>query len=140
MKATENNLGYIFREIKAIHHSDKIFGNYIERSKNYWVEYYIENKNRVNELEKQRIFDFDFVKQVYKYAEELHLIDRSFKLIIKSLEFIEVHNYAPELNKAYFKGGHKVNCPNVFNNVQLLDFMRKKFTATELFNMILAWK
>jgi len=140
MKTAENNIQYVLMEIKAIHHSDKIFGNYIERSKKYWVDYYNKNEYRVNELEKQKIFDFDFVKQVYIYAEELHLIDRSVKLINESLEFIEVHNYAPELNKAYFKNGNKVNCPNVFDNVQLLEFMYKKYSAPELFNMILAWK
>lgn len=95
-------------------------------------------ENRLNELERiklNKVLNYDFVAEVYRKSEVLqktklvqNIIDKSFQL--------EIHKYAPELNKLVLRNKNKIS---VANCVEFSHVKKKllKLSLSELQNICL---
>lgn len=95
-------------------------------------------ENRLNELERiklNKVLNFDFVGEVYRKSEVLqktklieNIIDKSFQL--------EIHKFAPELNKLVLRNKNKIS---VANCVEFSHVKKKllKLSLNELQNICL---
>jgi len=74
-------------------------------------------ENRLNELERiklNKVLNYDFVAEVYRKSEVLEKTKLIENIIDKS-KGIEVHKYAPELNKLHLINGNKINVKECFD-------------------------
>lgn len=80
---------------KIVERINKIKGN--KEAKKDSINYYTENKDRLKDLSKVDIDNFDFEAEVKRNQEKY----KELKKVVR----LERHAYAPELNKIWYKDG-----------------------------------
>jgi len=126
-----HKISHIRNEINEIENSS-IF---IIDAKKQCLENY---ENRLNELERiklNKVLNYDFVAEVYRKSEVLEKTKLIENIIDKS-SGIEIHNFAPELNKLVLSNENKINVERCFD---FLNVKKKllKLSLNELQNICL---
>lgn len=80
---------------KIVERINKIKGN--KEAKKDSINYYTESKDRLKNLSKNDIDNFDFEAEVKRNQQKY--------IELKKVEKLERHAYSPELNKLWFKDG-----------------------------------
>ena len=74
---------------------------FIKKAKVQRLQFYKDNLSRVNEMQAEKIQEYSFKVEVINHAYNLRksaLLPKIMKQVIK----LEVHSFAPELNKLHF--------------------------------------
>lgn len=140
MNTKEQKLDYILKEIRATRTDILGFNSYLNKAKKELEQDYIEKQDRLVNFPKEKILAFPFGSQVISRAEKLEQKALAKKLIREKFIGLEVHTYAPELNKAIFKRKNEltkipsINCNYTFaidtysvkNKSELLIYLSNK--------------
>lgn len=93
----ETNIKLIENKIKLVPGTD----NFIKKAKIQRLQYYKDNLIRVNQMQAEKINEYNFKVEIINHAYNLRksaLLPKIMKQVIK----LELHNFAPELNKIHF--------------------------------------
>lgn len=93
----ETNIKLIENKIKLVAGTD----NFIKKAKIQRLKYYKDNLSRVNQMQPEKIQEYSFTVEIINHAYNLRksaLLPKIMKQVIK----LELHNFAPELNKLHF--------------------------------------
>lgn len=102
----ETNIKLIENKINAISGSDK----FIKKAKVQRLQYYKDNLTRVNQMQADKINEYSFKVEIINHAYNLRksaLLPKIMKQVIK----LDIHVYAPELNKLHFTKNRFISVP-----------------------------
>ena len=95
-------------------------------------DFYTENINRLENISIEDLKKHRFDIEVINLAFELEKLDFVTKRVFKKIKGIEVHNYAPELNKIILTNGYNIAAPQITDIEKALLFITKSFSLTQL--------
>ncbi len=98
-------LKYIINELNNIKPSNK----YVSEAVKDRIKYYNETANMLKNVSFEKIQRFSFLSEVLQKAENLEKLN-FVPILLDKVQMLEVHKYAPELNRLHFKSRH-VNVP-----------------------------
>lgn len=127
-------LDYIIKEINKTTN----FNKFTIDAKKYKINYYKNNYNKkeLKRIKLSRIKLHNFQSETLKYSETLEKQSYKDKLL-KCIEKLEIHNFAPELNKLVFINKEYILTSNKFTIKEALNKLIKNSCISTLKNIIL---
>jgi hypothetical protein len=122
--------------IKKSINSANIFDTFGKKAKKQKIEYYSNRINDLNRLSIEQIEKHNFNTEIINFAYELRKLNLVDKKLYKNIVSIEVHKYAPELNKVLFNNNIGIKCNNVTNIEDALTFIVKNLGMEQIENLI----
>jgi len=123
----ETNIKLIQSKINLVPGADK----FIKKAKIQRLQFYKDNLVKVNEMQIDKIIDYNFRTEVINHAYNLRksaFIPKIMKQIIK----LEVHGYAPELNCLHFTKNRIVKVPQKTTIASALTFLINTMNLEQL--------
>lgn len=123
----ETNIKLIEIQIKSISENDK----FVKKAKIQRLKFYKDNLVKVNEMQIDKIQDYNFRNEIINHAynlRKLALLPKIMKQVIK----LEVHFYAAELNKVHFSKNRFVSVPQKKDIETSLTFLINTMTFEKL--------
>ena len=109
-RGAKKNLEFIKRALSAVN----VDGMYKGRQcVNNRVEFYESQIERLHELREVNLINHSFATEVRRYSEQLehdYLVEK----LHDKVTALERHEYAPEMNKLYFRAGVIISVPGKF--------------------------
>ena len=127
-----DKLDYIINEINQTIN----FNKFTIDAKKYKIDYYTKLKNELYKVKLSKIKLHNFQSETLKYSETLEKQSYRDKLL-KCIEKLEIHNFAPELNKLVFINKEYILTSNKFTINEALDKVIKNCCISTLKNIIL---
>lgn len=121
-----NKLKYIINELNSIKPSNK----YVSEAIKERVKYYNDTAHMLENVTEQQILNFCFLSEVLRKAEILEK-QKFYKILIDKAVKLEVHKYAPELNKLHFKR-RQINVPQATTITDAITQIISKNSLTSL--------
>jgi hypothetical protein len=113
-----SNIELIKNKINTITESDK----FIKKAKIQRLQFYKDNLTKVNQMQVDKIVDYNFKNEVINHAYNLRKSSLTPK-ILKQIIKLELHAYAPEINKLHFTKNRIVKIPQITTIENALTFL-----------------
>jgi hypothetical protein len=113
-----SNIQLIKNKINTITESDK----FIKKAKIQRLQFYKYNLTKVNQMQVDKIIDYNFKNEVINHAYNLRKSSLTPK-ILKNITKLEFHSYAPEMNKLHFTKNRIVKIPQITTIENALTFL-----------------
>lgn len=123
----ETKISLISNKINAINATDK----FIKQAKKQRLQFYNDNILRLDQLSTEQINNYNFRSEVINHAYNLRkmaLLPKIMKQVIK----LELHIYAPELNKLHLSKGRFIAVPQKTTIEAALSSIIDKMTFKQL--------
>lgn len=113
-----SNIELIKNKINTITETDK----FIKKAKIQRLQFYKDNLTKVNQMQVDKIVDYNFKNEVINHAYNLRKSSLTQK-ILKQIIKLELHAYAPEINKLHFTKNRIVKIPQITTIENALTFL-----------------
>lgn len=107
-------------------------GTFGKKAKLNRIEFYKDNISKLDNITFEQIEKFNFTAEVANLAYELKKLSYINKHIYKKIKGIEVHTYAPELNKIVFKNNIEIKAPQIKDIESAIKFLCTNFSFEQL--------
>lgn len=114
----ETNIELIKNKINTITETDK----FIKKAKIQRLKFYKDNLTKVNQMQIDKINDYNFKNEIISHAYNLRKLSLTPK-IIKQIIKLEIHSFAPELNKIHFTKNRFTKIPQITTIENALTFL-----------------
>ena len=114
----ETNIELIKNKINTITETDK----FIKKAKIQRLQFYKDNLAKVNQMQIDKIKDYNFKNEIISHAYNLRKLSLTPK-IMKQIIKLEFHSFAPELNKLHFTKNRFIKIPQITNIENALTFL-----------------
>lgn len=121
------NINIIETKIKSIPGTD----NFIKKAKVQRLKFYKDNLSRVEQMNIDKINEYNFKVEIINHAYNLRkvaLLPRLTKQVLK----LEIHTYAPELNKLHFTKNRFVKVPAKIDISSALHYLISTMNMNQL--------
>lgn len=116
----KNNLELVISLISEIKETNKN----IKEAKEKKIQYYKDNFSQLNSYEPEFIKKHDFKGEILNTALTIKKLNYFEKYKYKLIDKLERHEYSPEQNKLYFRGGKNfIQVPNKTNIQDAITFI-----------------
>ena len=122
--------------IKKSINSANVFDTFGKKAKKQKIEYYSNRINDLNSLSIEQIKKHNFNTEIINFAYELKKLNLVDKKLYKNIIGIEVHKYAPELNKVLFNNNIEIKCNNVTNLDSAIKYIVQNLSLEQIENLI----
>lgn len=113
-----SNIELIKNKINTITETDK----FIKKAKIQRLQFYKDNLTKVNQMQVDKIIDYNFKNEVINHAYNLRKSSLTTK-ILKHITKLEFYSYAPEMNKLHFTKNRIVKIPQITTIENALTFL-----------------
>jgi hypothetical protein len=128
MESLSTNLELVINKINSIKSSDKN----IQKAKKQRIEFYKSYENRINSLDIDKINCHNFINEVLDCSQNILKLECFNKSKYKMIDKLEIHRYAPELNKLLFKNGKEIKTPQIDNIENAIAFIIKNQSLEQI--------
>ncbi len=98
------------------------------------IDFYTKNESKLDSIKKETFNNYSFLTEVLQKCELKE--KQSFnKKIFKKVIKLEVHRYAPELNKLHLFNNNTINTPKCTNIENAIAYVIKAFSINQLKNI-----
>jgi hypothetical protein len=105
---------------------------FAKKAKQNRIKYYTENVDKLIQINIEKIQSHNFNIEVIEHAFNLEKLNYIDKKVFNKIKCIEVHKYAPELNKIIFKNNTEIKAPQVINMEQATLFLLNRLSLEQL--------
>jgi hypothetical protein len=123
----QTNIELIENKINLISGTDK----FIKKAKIQRLQFYKDNLVKVNQMQTDKIKDYNFKIEIVNHAHNLRKVSLNPKML-KQIIKLELHAYAPEMNKLHFTKNRIVKIPQITNIENAITFLINTMNIDQL--------
>ena len=123
----ETNIELIKNKINTIKETDK----FIKKAKIQRLQFYKNNLAKVDQMQIDKIKDYNFKNEIISHAYNLRKLSLTPK-IMKQIIKLELHSFAPELNKIHFTKNRFIKIPQITTIENALTFLINTMNLDQL--------
>ena len=123
----QTNIELIKNKINTISSTDK----FIKKAKIQRLQFYKDNLAKVNLMQTEKINEYNFKIEIINHAYNLRKLALTPK-IMKQIIKLELHSYAPEMNKLHLTKNRYIKTPQITTIENALTFLINKMNMDQL--------
>lgn len=129
MDTISEKIDYIIKEIELTPQHNKFIKKAIKDKRSY----YYKTRLKLKHVSAVAIINHNFQAETIKRGEYIEKLDFINNYLKKHIKGIEVHNYAPELNKLHFINNFKpIKIPQIISIEEAIETIAKKYYLSAL--------